>query len=121
MSSKKILIVDDEKPLSRALELKLSQEGFETKVVSNGAEALACAEKEVFDLILLDLIMPGMDGYAVLKELQMRNIRIPVFVLSNLGQQEDIEKTKKLGAQEFFVKSDTPIASIVLRIKQTFL
>lgn len=117
MAEKKILIIDDEKPLLRALELKLSHAGFEVRTAGNGSEALHFVETETLDLILLDLLMPKMDGYAFLKKLQEANIHTPIIVLSNLGQREDFEKAKALGALEFFVKSDIPVADIVERIK----
>lgn len=61
-----ILIIEDEKPLARALELNLSEAGFSTKVVFNGVDAISFLEKETYDLILCDLIMPKMDGFTVL-------------------------------------------------------
>ena len=66
----KILIADDEKALARAVELKLNHSGFNAKSVSNGREVLDILKKEKFDLILLDLIMPEIDGFEVIAELQ---------------------------------------------------
>lgn len=111
--SKKILIVEDEKPMARALELKLTHSGFEVKSAPNGEEALKILEQETFDLILLDLVMPKMDGFKVLEELSARGIKSKVIVTSNLSQQEDIKRAKALGAQDYFIKSNTPIANIV--------
>lgn len=116
-TGKRILIVEDERPLSHALEMKLGHQGYETRVLTNGAEALALLDKEHFDLVLLDLIMPVMDGFAVLTELKNRKNKTPVIVLSNLGQDEDRAKTKELGAVDYFVKSNTPIADVVARVK----
>ena len=118
-NGKRILIVEDEKPLSHALEMKLGHEGYETHVVTNGTDALAALEKDRFHMILLDLIMPVMDGFAVLSALKERKNTVPVIVLSNLGQAEDQAKTKELGAIDYFVKSNTPIADIVSRVKAT--
>ncbi len=115
-NGKQVLIVEDEKPLSHALEMKLGHQGYGTRVVTNGTEALAALEKGHYDMILLDLIMPIMDGFAVLTELKARKNKIPVIVLSNLGQNEDQVKSKELGAIDYFVKSNTPIADIVARI-----
>ncbi len=114
---KRILIVEDERPLSHALEMKLGHEGYETRVVTNGTDALTALEKDRFHMILLDLIMPVMDGFAVLAALKARKNTVPVIVLSNLGQTEDQAKTKELGAADYFVKSNTPIADIVARVK----
>lgn len=116
----KILIAEDEKSIAGVMELKLSHEGFEVAVAYNGEDAINQAKSGHFDLILLDLIMPKKDGFAVLKELQENNITTPVFVLSNLSQQEDEKRTKELGAKEFFIKSNTPLTKIVERVQQEF-
>ena len=119
-TSKKILIIEDEKTLARALELKLTLSGFEVKTVFNGEDGLTLIQKELFDLILLDLIMPKMDGFSVLEFLKEKKIKTPVMVLSNLSQEDDIKRTKKFGAEEFFVKSNTPIATIVEQVVKLF-
>ena len=116
--SKKVLIGEDEKPIAKAFELKLQKAGLETKVVSNGEEVLAALEQETFDLILLDLMMPKVDGFAVLAELKKRSIATPVIVTSNLSQEEDIKKAKELGAKDYFVKSNTAISDVVQYVKQ---
>ncbi len=118
---KKILIVEDEKPLAHALEMKLKHEGFVPEVVPNGEDALnALNNATSYSLMLLDLIMPRVDGFTVLSEMKRRGISIPpVMVLSNLGQEEDRKKAKELGAVNYFVKSNTPISEIVSAIKQT--
>src|SRR5271168_1521005 len=113
---KKILIIEDEKTLARALELKLSHSGFEAKSVFNGEDGVKLLEKESYDLILLDLIMPKIDGFAVLAILKTKKIKTPVLVLSNLSQQNDMKRAKEFGAKEFFIKSNTPIATIVSRV-----
>ncbi|MDO8183434.1 MAG: response regulator [bacterium] len=113
---KKILIIEDEKSLARALELKLTISGFEVKIVFNGEDGLGLIQQELFDLILLDLIMPKMDGFSVLEFLKKKKIKTPVMVLSNLSQEDDIRRTKKFGAKEFFIKSNTPIATIVKQV-----
>jgi DNA-binding response OmpR family regulator len=114
----KILIVEDEKPIARALELKLSREGFQTKIVLDGAEALNSLSEENFDVVLLDLVMPKMDGFKVLEEMNKRNIKTKTIVLSNLSQKEDLIKAKEeLGAYDYFVKSDISISDIVKYLK----
>ena len=114
----KVLVVDDERPLAKALELKLSREGFETTVAFNGEEAIETLSKGSFDLILLDLVMPKVDGFQVLAEINKQAYKLKVIVTSNLGQEEDAEKAKKLGAIHYFVKSETPITEIVDYIKK---
>src|SRR3989339_1170042 len=115
---KKILIIEDEKPVARALELKLTHEGFEATITFNGESALETLEKETFDLIVCDLVMPKMDGFKVLETLKEKKIKTPVIVLTNLSQEDDEKRAKSLGALEFFIKSDTPIATIVLRVAE---
>jgi len=119
-TSKKILIVEDEKAISKALELKLTYEGFDVKTVFNGVEALSLLEKEKFDLILLDLVMPKLDGFGVLEVLKSKGNKIPIIVSSNLSQKEDYQRAKDLGAIDFLIKSDTPVAEVVKKIKIIF-
>lgn len=115
----KILIVEDEKPLARALLLKLGNVGFTVQVAFDGQEALDLLAKQEFDLILLDLVMPRVDGFGVLTEMQKKQIKTPVIILTNLGQEEDIKRAKELGAKEYFIKSATSIADVVKLVKQT--
>lgn len=110
---KKVLVAEDEKPLAKALNLKLTKMGFLVSGVFNGSDAIKALQKESFDFILLDLIMPEKDGFKVLSELQAKKNNTPVAVLSNLGQEEDIKRAKSLGALAYFVKADTPIQNIV--------
>ena len=119
--AKKILIVEDEKPMARALELKLNHSGFETKVVYDGLAAWELIKKEKFDLILLDLMLPKMDGFGVLKSMREKKDNTPVIVASNLGQEDDAQKAKSMGAKWYFVKSDTPINKIVDYIVGTLI
>ncbi|MDP2587365.1 MAG: response regulator [bacterium] len=115
---KRVLIVEDERPIAKALELKLNHSGFEAKAVFDGEQALQMLESETFDVVLLDLMMPKTDGFAVLEELKKRGISVPVVVVSNLNQPEDIEKAKTLGAADFFIKSDTPLSGVVEHVKR---
>jgi DNA-binding response OmpR family regulator len=110
---KKILVVDDERPLARALELKLTHSGFEVTVAYNGNEALELIDKNNFDLAILDLVMPEVDGFTVLEKLKNKKSKLKVIVCSNLSQDEDVAKATELGAVGFFIKSDTPLAEVV--------
>lgn len=116
-NARHILIVEDEHPLSHALELKFTHEGFACTVANNGVEGLKEANTGKYAVILLDLIMPEMDGFTFLEQLKKKT---PVIVLSNLGQNEDRERAKTLGAKDYLVKSNTPITEIV-KIVKTFL
>ena len=117
-NSKSILIVEDERPLSHALEMKLKNQGYTTTVVVNGQDALDALHKGSYDLVLMDLIMPVMDGFALLTAIRDEKLKAQVIVLSNLGQDEDRAKKKELGAIDYFVKSNTPIADIMRRVQQ---
>lgn len=113
-----ILIIEDEKPMAQVLELKLNHAGFSTKVVFNGSDAVNLLLKETFDLILCDLIMPKMDGFTVLAILKERKIKTPIIVLSNLSQKADEKYAKDFGAKDFFIKSNTPLETIVERVTE---
>lgn len=118
MNQKRVLVVEDEKPLAHALELKLQHEGFEVTVASNGEECLTLIDSQHFDVVLLDLMMPVMDGFQVLEQLATRTNPPVAFVLSNLSQQQDEDRVLALGAKKFFIKSDTPLTTIVEEVKQ---
>ncbi len=119
LEKKKILIIEDEKPLAHALDLKLSHEGFDIVATGSGEEALLLLEREHFDLVLTDLIIPGVDGFKVLETIQEKKMKIPVIVMTNLNQEEDRKRASDLGATSFFVKSNSPISLIVETVKNT--
>ncbi len=116
-TKKKILLIEDEKPLAHALQLKLEHEGFEVKTVENGDDGLAIIEKENDDLLLCDLIIHGLNGFQVLEKIKEKNLKTPVMIMTNLTQEEDKKRAFDLGAIEFFVKSDTTISEIVESVK----
>ncbi len=113
----KILIAEDEKPMAHALEIKFKAAGFDVKTVFDGQEALKTLETEKFDLMILDLIMPRLDGFGVLTALKGKNVTMPVIVASNLGQVDDINRSKDLGAVDYFIKSNVSISDIIQQIK----
>jgi CheY-like chemotaxis protein len=117
-NQKSVLIVEDEKPLSHALELKLQHEGYNVTVASNGQECVNLVTNNHYDIVLLDLIMPEMDGFQVLEQLRRLPQMPSVFVLSNLSQHEDEERVLALGARKFFIKSDTPLTTIVAEVEK---
>ena len=114
----KVLVAEDEKALSHALELKLASAGFTVTVVGDGAAALEAISKEKFDILLLDLMMPVKDGFGVLKELEEKKIHIPAVVLSNLSQTEDEKKVRELGAVDFWIKAEISLVEVVNRVKK---
>lgn len=115
---KKLLLAEDERAIAKALQLKLSLSGFEVEVASNGEEALALIKTKKFDLLLLDIMMPKMDGFTVMEEMKKLKNKTPVIVLSNLSQEDDADRAKKLGAVDFCIKSNTPLAEIIEKIKK---
>ncbi len=116
--NKKILIAEDDNFLANAYRIKFEKSGFDVEIATDGKLALESLNSFVPDVILLDLIMPTMDGFGVLAELKKSDklSKIPVIVTSNLGQKEDMDKAKNLGAKDFFVKSDTSIGDIVAKV-----
>ncbi|HTE58615.1 MAG TPA: response regulator [Verrucomicrobiae bacterium] len=118
-AAKHVLIVEDEKPLSHALELKLQHEGFATTVAPNGQKCLELLRANKYDVVLLDMMMPVMDGFQVLQKVKEEGVTLPTtFVLSNLSMREDEDRILALGAKKFFIKSDTPLAVIVEEVKK---
>jgi DNA-binding response OmpR family regulator len=113
----KILIVEDERPLAHALEVKMQHEGYETTVANTGSEGLKEATSGKYDMILLDLILPEVDGFTILQEMKTKKTKAMVIVLSNLGQDEDRKKAEDLGAKNYLVKSNAPLADIVKAVK----
>jgi DNA-binding response OmpR family regulator len=114
----KILLVEDEEALANVLKLELKNAGFEVTHCDNGKDAVAKAKNNKFDLILLDVVMPTMDGFETLKQMKADNINVKTLMLSNLSQEEEIEKAKRLGAIGFIVKSNTTLAEIIDQIKK---
>lgn len=118
-TNKHILVVEDEKPMAKALEIKLTRLGYTVTVVHNGQLALSTLDTTHIDLVLCDLIMPKMGGFEVLEEMRRRKIDVPVIVMTNLSQAEEKERAMSLGARDFIVKSNTPIATIMDTVNQT--
>ncbi len=115
----KILIIEDDKFLRELIARKLLKEGYEIIEAIDGEEGLKKVKEETPDLILLDLILPGMDGFEVLTKVKddPKTSLIPVLILSNLGQKDEIEKGLSLGAVDFLVKAHFTPEEIVEKIK----
>lgn len=118
-SNKKILIIEDDKFLRQLIVQKLSNEGYETAEAVDGEEGLKKIQEEKPDLVLLDLILPGMDGFEVLTRAQEKEelSRIPVIILSNLGQREDVERGLNLGARDYLIKAHFTPKEIIEKVK----
>jgi CheY-like chemotaxis protein len=119
----KILICEDEKTLSKVLMEKFERAKYDVFAVMNGDEVLSEVKKVKPDMILLDLIMPKLDGLAVLTLIKKDNDLqdIPVIVLSNLNDDEKIKKAFSLGAVDYLVKSQHPINELVEKVNNYIL
>jgi len=117
---KKILLVEDDDALANVYMMRLEVEGFEVRRVGNGEDALSAAVEYRPDLILLDVMMPKVDGFDVLDILrntpQTNNVKI--IVLTALSQDSDRKRAESLGADDFLVKSQVVIADVISHIKQ---
>lgn len=118
---KKILIIEDDKFLRELIAQKLSKEGFEISEAVDGEKGLTKIKEGGPDLILLDLILPGIDGFEVLSKAKSdpKLSSIPVIILSNLGQKDEIEKGLKLGAVDYLVKAHFTLGEIIEKIKKS--
>jgi len=114
-SKKKVLIIEDDTMISGMYKMKLEDHGYEALTASDGKEGLLLAKKETPDLILLDIMMPMVDGFSVLAEIKAAPgmKETPVIIMTNLGTTEDKDKGKKMGAADYIVKADLTPAQIV--------
>lgn len=119
---KTILLAEDDTMISSMYKTKLEQANFNVLVADNGADGLDLALENKPDLILLDIIMPQLDGFAVLERLKMssKTKNIPVFLLTNLGTEEDIQKGQELGAKDYLVKANLTPAEVLDKVKKEF-
>ncbi len=104
----KILIVEDDPMIAEIYQKKFADSGFQVLMAENGEKALNTLKKETVELVLLDLVMPGMDGFEVIENLRHGNYdqNVKIIVFSNLSQKEDKDRARELGANGFIVKSD---------------
>lgn len=119
--NKKILVIEDEATLQKALMEALTQESYDVLSALDGLRGLEMAREEKPDLILLDIILPKMDGFEVLKELKKDESvsEIPIIILTNLSNMSDIQKTLDLGATTYLVKADFHLKDVLEKIKET--
>lgn len=121
MSKKKykILVAEDDNFLAKVVKDELEGEEFEVILAKDGGEALSMLKSEKPDLMLLDLIMPIKNGFRVLEELKLdKSKKIPIIVLSNLGQDIDIKKALSSGAVDYLIKSDFTMEAIVNKVRE---
>jgi len=117
--AKKILIVEDDKFLRELISQKLVREGYDIAEAIDGEKGIKAAREEKPDLILLDLILPGIDGFEVLTKIKEdpKVAQIPVIILSNLGQKDDIERGLKMGAIDYLIKAHFTPGEIIEKVK----
>lgn len=116
----KILLIEDDPMVVKMYKRKMDMEGFAVTLAFNGEEGLAAVKNDRPDLILLDIMMPKMNGIDTLKALKADPSfkEIPVVILTNLGDRaEDIQKCKELGAEDYWVKANMPLNEITEKIK----
>ena len=119
-NKKTILVVEDEKPMLRALVEKLSEEGFNVLQAEDGETALSIATSKIPDLILLDIILPKMDGMTMLKELRKdkKGSQIPVILLTNLDYSVGVAKAMEAGAYDYLVKTDWTLDDVAAKARE---
>jgi len=117
--AKTILIIEDDKFLRELIARKLLGENYEISEAIDGEEGIKKVKEEKPDLVLLDLILPGIDGFEVLSRMKEDPIlaQIPVIILSNLGQKDDVERGLKLGAVDYLIKAHFTPGEIIDKIK----
>ena len=118
--NKKILIIEDEATLQKALNEVLAGENYEVVTSLDGLKGLELAQEENPDLILLDIILPKIDGFEVLRRIKenKKTSQIPVIILTNLSDVNDIQKALDLGATTYLVKADFHIEDVLKKIKE---
>lgn len=118
--AKKILVIEDDKFLRKVIVRKLSAEGYEVIEAIDGEKGIAAAQEQRPDLILLDLVLPEIDGFEVLTALKKgkNTFKIPVIVLSNLGEKENVERGIKAGAADYLIKARLEPSEITERVKK---
>lgn len=118
----KILICEDEAFVARSYVRKLELEGFDVTHVTDGEAGLEVLKNNTPDLVILDLMMPRKSGFEVLQEIKDSNDKklqaIPIIIASNLGQQSDVDETKRLGAVDFLIKSNISLKELAEKVRE---
>lgn len=116
----KILIIDDDKVISDMYRLKFEQAGFVVEVLASGKKAVEKIDEYQPEALLLDIAMFPVDGFTVLEKINSTKLKKTpkIIILSNVGQSEEIERAKALGAVDYIVKANFTPSEVVLRVKQ---
>jgi len=117
---KVVFVIEDDLFLVKAYKIKFQKEGAEVWVSTDGKEALSFLEREPPNIVLLDLMLPGLSGFEVLAAIREneRWKNVPVIILTNLGQPQDIERGKQLGIEDYIVKANVKIDDVVKKVKK---
>lgn len=120
MAKQTILIIEDDRFFRSIIAQKLEKEGYEVLAVSDSKETFKMLEQKIPSLVILDLILPGMDGFEVLSAIKgdEKTKNIPVIVASNLGQKEDVDRALALGAVDFMIKVNFTPEEITAKVKK---
>ncbi|MDO8600530.1 MAG: response regulator [bacterium] len=116
----KILIVDDDSLIQDMYALKLKEAGFEVFTAHEGKTAIATVAKEKPDAVLLDVILPQMDGFEILQELKTQGLLAAtrVIMLTNVGERKDVERGMELGASDYIIKANFTPSQVVEKVKK---
>lgn len=122
MEKKRILIVEDDNFVAEVYLAKLSEMGYETVLAQNGEEGLVELKKGKIDLILLDILMPIMNGIEMLEEVKKNEEwkNIPVILLTNIGEKESIQKVRDMGVKNYLIKSHFTPAEVIEKVESVF-
>jgi DNA-binding response OmpR family regulator len=115
---KKVLIVEDDSFLQGLMANKVEKAGFDVTTTGNGEKAMTKIADNQFDLILLDLLLPDISGFDILKNVKKSSRSTPVIVFSNLSEDKDIKKAMDLGAEEYLIKSNFTLEELVSKAKK---
>ncbi len=119
LANKKVLVVEDDSFLSSLMVEHFKKKGFDVHLAMDAEKGLETAKNELPNIILLDLILPGMDGYEFLTKAkaEVSLAGIPIVVLSNLGQKDQVDRALQLGAVDFLVKANLDLDEITAKVE----
>lgn len=117
-NTKKVLIVEDDSFLQGLMANKLEKNGFDATNVGNGEEAVTALATNKFDVVLLDLMLPDISGFDIMKNMKEAKQRMPVIVFSNLSDDKDIKKAMDLGADEYLIKANFTLEELVEKVQK---
>lgn len=116
MAKKKILVVDDEIDFTELMKMRLEASDYDVLIANNGEEVVERVKNEKPDAVLLDIMMPGVDGLTILKQLRALDTRLPIFMITAFSNEERIKVASKLNASGFIVKSRQDVSEEIKNI-----